>query len=1495
MRTAELINLLRNPERNAAAREYLSTLHHTVLVHLIGELANWLTVEIVKYQERQTPSASSTPSSSPQPARDNSPGEANGTLETFQQYQIRKQIRFTLSAIQTVLGSVQATLTSTSTGVIVQNSQGKKAIALDDRKQEQILDSLLRPIMTGCVPLGPRADSSEIQLMCAKILKFLTNKRAENGFFPTEDVIKRILALSETNDQSSCTHSQEYTKKKPRLPVDLSVVLYALLSSPLVKLQDCGIFLLANHRTLRQQDAAWASISPLRSILESLRRNLDDIGLGHLETDIDDAGRQTVTKELDATLSHQHRVLMLLNFFIQDVVHKSQEGASSQLSTDTGTTRLRALKTAGEIGLFVDLWTGILQIVIPDQARFTVRDQLVAMMTNVVYGTCYVFKDEAIGYLMNEGAETLMAWYAYFIVPRDRLLEESLSTGGKSEEDSCKSRAQALQCCARLGEIMVTTERYQPVSMGEKALLGKIFMRRSIEFLITILEATLPIEDASAQSLDAGAEATMTTTTNVPYAVRIIRQRPEVLEAMLGILVCTLGYLKSGYMEAAKKKLVFVLVVLLADLKSLFGQITISASSQQRIHSHVLSLLVQILSWEVDTGLRDIPLNLWSLGCVALVDMIMFPLERIKDATGQQDTSSSQSMDSHGVKAVQIFILFWKQCPKGRSLLAALYGPRFFQPFIVNILLDISKNDLPLAPLRATTLTRWNMERISNLLELMIYLGVESSVRIHMRESWSALVFLVTLLSASLQRSLDHRFKLSDYLPHLVARQCFQALACFRFDQTALIQLTRMELNPESFDLFGCSLDKLMLPDSITADSPGKNPASISIVPVLLGFLEPPYRQWTIDTMLGTDSIKDDKPRVMRRKLEHPLLERWNPLALEAAMLLSTLTQFQEGQLAVITKPGAVWTLSRILIERSIAQEQKRELQPQESVAQNQAIVENGSPCAKSPLEIALDGTSQGSSTSIHRHPSVISALQRNPLDRALLEILTRVVSSTNLIKALIVNNTITELFSSILAIDHPLYFHRNVTVYCQEKLNGERNDEDSTHHASPLLGYDILPSACQHSIYCTFFAYFRQAMEPLLPQLQRLHWFAAAGTSATADDAEGILDMLFGLQEQCAVVFLYLSRPESFSSLDSSDLLASGSHLGDVFRMLTLEMDYTDSDDANEMDVDHVAVEGAHREAAALRKFMAGLAIQPWVWRHVDIWRERHKNLMYSYDNVLTSEREEHIEKLKHQDTSTSLEPVVPIQFLIQDQVVTCADRNLLARASPYFSSLLTGEFLESHQDQVTLHDVDPVDIQMLFECLQESLTIPSHYLLPEDLPFEMVLRLLICAERYSIQFIKRLAELWILTALQKRERKWQDLAEQEQYRAETKKRSPELPVSGHDDKKAKVEDGGLDMEYVHSGDEDPPETEEEEEESIQECLLMVYERCSDPRHGDIYTPQHPLYGLVWNALARMCLRLGSVAILPRFQRMLEHGGEEKIQEFLKVVYDLMVNQVPA
>src|SRR5690349_9528447 len=89
MRTAELIALLRSHDRNKPnVRDHLAMLDHTRQLHLIGELSNWLLVELHKYQDRQT---------------------GPNDLETLQQGSIHSQIRHTLKAIATVLQSITAT------------------------------------------------------------------------------------------------------------------------------------------------------------------------------------------------------------------------------------------------------------------------------------------------------------------------------------------------------------------------------------------------------------------------------------------------------------------------------------------------------------------------------------------------------------------------------------------------------------------------------------------------------------------------------------------------------------------------------------------------------------------------------------------------------------------------------------------------------------------------------------------------------------------------------------------------------------------------------------------------------------------------------------------------------------------------------------------------------------------------------------------------------------------------------------------------------------------------------------------------------------------------------------------------------------------------------------------------------------------------------------------------------------------------------------------
>ena len=83
-----------------------------------------------------------------------------------------------------------------------------------------------------------------------------------------------------------------------------------------------------------------------------------------------------------------------------------------------------------------------------------------------------------------------------------------------------------------------------------------------------------------------------------------------------------------------------------------------------------------------------------------------------------------------------------------------------------------------------------------------------------------------------------------------------------------------------------------------------------------------------------------------------------------------------------------------------------------------------------------------------------------------------------------------------------------------------------------------------------------------------------------------------------------------------------------------------------------------------------------------------------------------------------------------------------------------------------------------------------------------------------------------------------------------------------------------------------------EEEALTIQDCLLMVYEACSHPHLGSIYSSTHPFHNLVWDILRRIMLRLGSIAVTPRFATMLIQGGEERIQEFLQTLYELATDE---
>jgi hypothetical protein len=603
--------------------------------------------------------------------------------------------------------------------------------------------------------------------------------------------------------------------------------------------------------------------------------------------------------------------------------------------------------------------------------------------------------------------------------------------------------------------------------------------------------------------------------------------------------------------------------------------------------------------------------------------------------------------------------------------------------------------------------------------------------------------------------------------------------------------------------------------------------------------------------------------------------------------------------------------------------------------------------------------------------------IPRELLEKALFEALTKIMSGEHLAKSLVSNNTITELFAAALEIDQPLYFYQTtlalggmtpgggeVMVCCsifyrprhskadlvlshaqlESSTGRSTNAADDGIQGEEYTGTNtssdqILPITRQHELHQQLLQHFRTAMAPVRSQFDRIYQYI--GGHRSLQDVDEMAETVYWLREYCALVFLYLMEQPNSSNpsfggtkIDKTSLLTSESVLGVVCRMLTLELEYDTLQEAEQVPMEHDGGSGedqvnpasVQKEEAMLRRFSAGVAIQSLSWVHAARWSQQHLTLVQSYTDIMTTEWNVHAQTLKGEALS-GLTPTPPteIGFQIQDRVITFPDRLILSRASSFFHTLLLGDFKEASQATIVLQDIDPDDFELLMQVLQES-QMTAQFLLPDDLPFALVLRLLVCAERFMVTFIKRLAEAWILQALGTRELKHYKL-DGSQVMPESHKHELDDITGESQDKRRKLEEGeerdeddrgsnasgegGPDMieqsKRQQQQEESDPLTKqgiepdqvqvgeaESSEESIQECLVMIYETCSDPRYGSLYSSAHPFYGLAWDALRRMILRLGSVAITPRFATMLETGGEERIQEFLQILYELVVGHDP-
>lgn len=556
-----------------------------------------------------------------------------------------------------------------------------------------------------------------------------------------------------------------------------------------------------------------------------------------------------------------------------------------------------------------------------------------------------------------------------------------------------------------------------------------------------------------------------------------------------------------------------------------------------------------------------------------------------------------------------------------------------------------------------------------------------------------------------------------------------------------------------------------------------------------------------------------------------------------------------------------------------------------------------------------------------------------------------------------------------------------------------------------PLRPLDlILPTHRHQQLHQQLLRHFQTVMLSLRGQFERIYQYVGGRQGLVGADESA--DSVYWLREYCAIMFMYTLDPPSASAtppppwvawgskIDKTALLESESILGVVCRMLTLEMEYDEDGEGGDgeqvggtegvvmMDSgggggSEVDMKSVQKEEALLRRLSSGLAFQSLGWPHTDRWRKQHLELAETYSEVMTKEWESHVANLVGYTITTAdkgKEHPVSISFLVQDRTITFPDRMCLSRASPFFYTLLLGDFRESNQQQIVLQDVEPDDIELLLEILRESQMTAQH-LLPEDMPFEMVVRLMICADRFMVAFVKRLAEVWILQTLGELELRWYDMHPtkrtgvgkggtaglQATVLDGTKRlrnddgllggsvvganlgvnvgvgeKRPRLDPSGdidlvnginrtiagvvsHKDldpqKQIAPTDIDIDLltipDNINSNDDDCGSSEGKQSPgsptcavltgeggnddkglTTQDCLLMVYEACSNPRLGSIYSSTHPFHALVWDVLRRIMLHLGSIAVTPRFATMLNQGGEERIQEFLQILYELATDE---
>ncbi|KAG0234881.1 hypothetical protein BGW41_000951 [Actinomortierella wolfii] len=598
MRTIELIQLLRKNEGASNRHTHLEQLGHRGVLHLLGELCKWLLSEFSKYKRRQGgPDAP----------------EAEG------QAAVKKDAWRTIKAIQFVLAFIDKDSSSTTPSPLATEPPNKKAkIVLHE---EEIMDHLVKAMTVGCTPLGPRVDSSKIQLACAKTLRHCLSPLTRRPPFPPEALVQRLLQLS---DQPSRAIEETWTN-----PLK-SVVL--LLNSDIKKLQDYGLQLLLTHRSLLQNDIVWQTLPNLHAMLDQLKADLTsrDEQQAHQsseqESSVNTPQESILIDQAQESLqlSIYVNALNLLQYFLKEL-YKEPNARSNDLESMSKsdeqllsyTAKLRLLENVIPIELIWDLWTLVQHVLLLGQLTIPHRDRLMVATTASVYWYSWCLPDKSIPFLVHKGSSTLMGWYSLYITEHDSELE------GRKGSESTQSTV--LEFLTKLILQALLVSEHQPLLLeGDRPLILAI-LRRTTEFL----EDILPQSDAL--NLDSETEASQALPTTSSSASTIGEKNDNRKREMLSLLLDMMAHFGNEssvriYMRDHWAALVFLECLLGAAFQSLTESCFSPDNSKDRmVIRKVLEAMRQF--WYDQAGLeRLVSIRVDALAAIGLSLGEMLPL-----------------------------------------------------------------------------------------------------------------------------------------------------------------------------------------------------------------------------------------------------------------------------------------------------------------------------------------------------------------------------------------------------------------------------------------------------------------------------------------------------------------------------------------------------------------------------------------------------------------------------------------------------------------------------------------------------------------------------------------------------------------------------------------------------------------------------------------------------------------------------------------------------